>query len=132
MIKEATLGEPVDEITASEALAQELRASSGHCGWLRQTIASMSTEDLGLPHGMAVISLYAQERDRRVHIAKLCSDANVDEAQIHVLSAQVAILGAALQRAADKAGLSEAVKLRLGEALREELAEPQPRALPAG
>ena len=125
MVQEATMGEPVDEITAVEALAQELRASSGHCGWLRQTLASMTKEDLGTPAGMAVVNLYAAERDRRVHIAKLCQDADVDEAQITVLSAQVAVLGAALQRAADRAGMDAQMKLRLGAYLREELSEAQ-------
>jgi hypothetical protein len=131
-----TLGEPVEDITAVSALLSELYASTGHVAWLRQQIADMSTDALGTVEGQAIINLYNGERDRKTKIAKLCTEAGVDEAAVQVAEAQVTLLGSALARAADTAGLSVSMRQRLGAALRDELAaaqaKPQPLRLAAG
>jgi hypothetical protein len=128
-----TLGEPIEDVTAVGALLSELYASTGHVAWLRQQIADMSQDELGTTEGVAIISLYAAERDRKARIADLCSKAGVDEAAVRVAEVQVSILGQALSRAADDAGLSAAMRKRLGASLRNALAEAQahPQALPA-
>jgi hypothetical protein len=128
-----TLGAPVEDVTAVSALLSELYASTGHVEWLRQEIAAMSKADLGTVEGIALVRLYDSERDRKTRIAKLCSEAGVDEAAVRVAEVQVTILGNALQRACDTAGIDEATKRRIGAALRSELAaaqaQPQPPAL---
>lgn len=128
-----TLGAPIEDVTAVSALLSELYASTGHVEWLRQEIATMSKGDLGTVEGLALVRLYDTERDRKTRIAKLCSEAGVDEATVRVAEVQVTILGSALQRACDIAGVDEAMKRRIGAALRDELAaaqaQPQPRAL---
>lgn len=65
------LGEPVENVTALQALLQELWASTGRVGFLRQALADMSKDELGMPYGMAVTRLYSQERDRKANIARL-------------------------------------------------------------
>lgn len=131
-----TLGEPDDDITAIGALLSELYASTGHVAWLRQQIADMSPEHLGTIEGQAIINLYNSERDRKTKIAKMATEAGVDEAAVRVAEAQVSILGQALARACDAAGVSAPLRQRIGAALRDELAaaqaRPQPLRLAAG
>jgi hypothetical protein len=128
------LGTPDDSVTALQAMTSELYASSGHCGFLRQQLNDMSKDELATPYGQTIAGMYNAERDRRVRIAKMCIEAGVDEATIRLAEGQVALLGNALARAAEKAGLSGTVRKRLGAALRDELAtiEAKPQALPAG
>lgn len=126
-----TLGEPVEDVTAVGALLSELAASTAHVAWLRQEIAAMSKEDLGTVEGVAIISLYGLERDRKARIADLCSKAGVDEAAVRIAEAQVTLLGTALARACDKAGLSAEVRQRLGSCLRDELAAGEAKPQPA-
>ncbi|HEX4483526.1 MAG TPA: hypothetical protein VH081_07030 [Solirubrobacteraceae bacterium] len=125
-----TLGEPVQDVSAIGALLSELYASVGHVAWLRGQIADMSTDDLGTVEGQVIVRLYDTERDRKTHIAEMCMKAGVEEAQVRVMEAQVGLLGAALSKAADTAGLSKPMRQRLGQALREELAAVQAPALP--
>jgi hypothetical protein len=127
------MGRPDQDVTALGALLSELYASSGHVAWLRQQIADMTPDDLGTVEGQAIINLYNGERDRKANIAKLAISAGVDEAAIRVAEAQVTILGEALSRAADEAGLSAPMRQRLGAALRNALSEAQAKrpALPA-
>jgi hypothetical protein len=130
-----TLGEPIEDVTAVGALLSELYSSTGHVAWLRQEISGMSEDALGTLEGQAIIRLYDGERDRKARIAKLCTEAGVDEAAVRVAETQVTILGQALARACDTAGLSQPMRQRLGAALREQLAEAQVQpqaALPAG
>jgi methylphosphotriester-DNA--protein-cysteine methyltransferase len=131
-----TMGEPVEDVTALSALLSELYASTGHVAWLRQQIADMSPEHLGTVEGQAIISLYNSERDRKTKIAKMCTEAGVDEAAVRVAEAQVQILGTALARACDTAGISAPLRQRIGAALRDELAQaqakPEPLRLVAG
>jgi len=120
-----TMGEPIEDVTAVSALLSELYASTGHVAWLRQQIADMSEDALATIEGQAIIRLYDSERDRKARIAKLCTEAGVDEAAVRVAEAQVTILGQALSRACDTAGLSAEMRKRVGAALREELAAAQ-------
>jgi hypothetical protein len=127
------MGEPVENVTALQALLQELWASTGHVGWLRQQIADMGHDELGSTYGQAVTSLYNTERDRKTKIARLCIESGVDEAAIRVAEVQVTLVGQALAKAADTAGLSAEMRKRLGAAMREELAavDAQPHSLSA-
>jgi hypothetical protein len=120
-----TLGEPIENVTAVSALLSELYASTGHVEWLRQEIAVMSEDELAQIEGQAIVRLYDGERDRKTRIAKLCTEAGVDEAAVRVAETQVTILGSALARACDTAGLSAPMRQRLGAALRHELAQAQ-------
>lgn len=128
-----TLGEPIEDVTAVGALLSELYASTGHVAWLRQQIADMSQDELGTVEGAAIVRLYDSERALKTRIAKLCTEAGVDEAAVRVAEIQVSILGHALSRACDTAGVSARMRHRIGAALREELAaaNAQPQALPA-
>ncbi len=120
-----TLGEPIEDVTAVGALLSELYASTGHVAWLRQEIAGMSEDELAQIEGQAIVRLYDGERDRKTRIAKLCTEAGVDEAAVRVAETQVTILGNALARACETAGLSAPMRQRLGAALRHELAQAQ-------
>jgi hypothetical protein len=134
--KMITLGQPVEDVTALGCLLSELYASAGAVAWLRLQIADMTPDDLGTVSGQAIISLYNSERAFKTKIAKMCTEAGVDEAAIRVAETQVTIIGEAVSRAADEAGLSAPMRQRLGVALRNALSEaqgarPQP-ALVAG
>lgn len=121
MVEETGLGVPDEKITALGAMLQELYASNGHVGWLRRQISDMSQTQLATLEGQALVRLYDGERDRKVKIAKLCIEAGVDQARVMLMEKQVMLLGEALARAADTAGLSAPLRKRLGGALREEL-----------
>jgi hypothetical protein len=126
-----TMGQPIENVTALDALLQEMWASTGHVAWLRSQIADMSKDDLGTPEGIAIVRLYDGERDRKSRIARLAIESGVDAAAIRVAEAQMTILGTALSRACDTAGVSAPMRKRIGTALREELAaaEAAPQAL---
>jgi hypothetical protein len=128
-----SLGEPMKDISALDAMLSELYASCGHVSYLRQQIAESTPEYLGTLEGLAITSLYNSERDRKVRIAKQCIESGVAEAAIRVAETQIAVMGQALAKAADTAGLSEPMRARLGAALRDELAQAdaKPQALPA-
>jgi hypothetical protein len=132
MVQDTTLGEPI-ETDAKSALLSELYASTGHVAWLKQQLADLSKDELATPYGQAVVQLYNSERSRKSHVAELCIKGGLDEAAIHVLESQLTLLGTALAKACDTAGLSEPMRRRLGAALREELGalEAAPRALTA-
>lgn len=126
----AAHGEPVADVTAVGALLNELQHAAGHVFWLRQELSEMSEDDIGTLKYQALVSRFDTERDRLTRTAKLCTEANVDEASIRVAETQVTIMGNALVRACDATGLSPEVKRRLGSALRAELAaaEAKPQA----
>lgn len=131
-----TLGAPDTEVTALDAMLSELASSSGHAGWLRARIASMSEEELATPEGVAVVNLYDSERDRRVRIAKMCIEAGVDEAAIKVAEVQMMMLAQGLKNACDEVGMSDKMQRALGNSLRHNLerleAEQRPQKLIAG
>jgi hypothetical protein len=125
-----TLGEPIEDVTALGALLNELYQSTGHVGWLRRQIADMSQSQIATVEGQALIRLYDGERDRKVRIARLAIESGVDEAKVLVMESQCMILGEALARACDTAGLSAPLRQRVGAALRQELAGVSTPALP--
>lgn len=131
MVAESTLGAP-EEITALGALLDELYCSSGHVAWLRRQIRDMSQADLATVEGMAVMNLYNGERDRKARVARMAIDSGVDEARIRVMERQCQLLGEALSRACDTAGLSASMRKRVGAALRDELASVNQQAEGAG
>jgi hypothetical protein len=117
------MGAPAENVTALDALLQELYASTGHVGWLRQQIADLSQDELGMPYGQTLLNMYAGERDRKAKIARLAIESGVDEAAIRVAEAQLTALGTALSRACDTAGVSPKLRKAIGSALREHLSE---------
>jgi hypothetical protein len=120
------LGVPIEDITAPDALMGLLRATSGHVAWLHAQLADL--DDLADHEAQIIVKLYDAERDRLVRIGEACIRAGVAEAQVRIMSGQIAVLGSALQRAAAKAGLSDAQRQRLGAALRDELSKSETRA----
>lgn len=120
-----TYGEPVEDVSALNALLQELAAAVGHTAWLRARISDLSQDELGTTYGVALVRLYDSERDRKARMARLAIESGVDEAKIRVMEGQVRMLGEALARACDLAGLSEPVKRKVGAFLRNELAQAQ-------
>jgi methylphosphotriester-DNA--protein-cysteine methyltransferase len=117
-----TYGAPDENVTALDALLSELYASSGHVAWLRRQIADMSQSQIATIEGQALIRLYDGERDRKARIARLAIESGVDEAKVIVMEQQCLLLGEALSRACDTAGLSAPMRRRVGVALRTELA----------
>ena len=132
MVEEATLGiVEAAEITAKDAILQELAYSTAQVAWLRTQIAAMPPEELGTPYGITITRMYDAERQKKTDVARAAIQSGVDEAHIRVLSQQVTLLGQALAAAAETAGLTEPAKRRLGEALRQELALVNTPGLPA-
>jgi hypothetical protein len=125
-----TLGEPVEDVTALGALLAELYSATGHTAWLRRQISDMSQSQIATVEGQALIRLYDGERDRKVRIARLAIESGVDAARVLVMEQQCVLLGEALSRACDTAGLSAPLRKRVGAALREELAGVSTPALP--
>src|ERR1035437_9772153 len=67
--KMVMMGEPVTNVSARQALRQEMGPSTGHVSFLRQARADMGQEELGSPYGVAVTSLYKSERARKTRVA---------------------------------------------------------------
>jgi hypothetical protein len=82
----------------------------------------LSKEELGSPYGMQIIPSYGVERDRLAQVAKLCSDAHVDERLVAVQEQQTRLLGEALKAACLAIALPAKWQKQLGSALRSELA----------
>jgi hypothetical protein len=121
LAQEATFGDAKD-VTPPEALAGLLHATSAHVGWLAGTLASLSKEELGSPYGMQIIHSYGVERDRLGQVAKLCSDAHVDERLVALRETQTRLLGEALKAACLAIGMEQTQQLKLGAPLRSQLA----------
>jgi hypothetical protein len=119
--QEATFGDAKD-VTPPEALAGLLHTTSAHVGWLAGTLATLPKEALGSPYGMQLTHLYGVERDRLAQVAKLCSDAHVDERLVAIQEQQTRLLGEALRAACLSIGMKETQQRKLGTALRQELA----------
>lgn len=115
------MGIPVEDVTAPAALMGLLRATTGHTAWLHAQIGELT--DLSDHEAQVLMKLYDTERDRLARIAEACIRAGVAEAHVRVMTAQIEVLGSALQRAAHKAGLSPQQQRALGTALRDELAK---------
>jgi hypothetical protein len=112
---------PEDNVTALEALLTEMYATNAHVAWLRRQIADMSQAEIATVEGQAIVRLYDGERDRKVRIARMAIESGVDQARVILMEKQCQLLGEALSRACDTAGLSAPLRQRVGAALREEL-----------
>jgi hypothetical protein len=119
--QEATFGDAKD-VTPPEVLANLLRSTSAHVGWLGATLAGLSKEELGSPLGTQLVHQYGVERDRAAQVAKLCSDAKVDERLVAIAETQTRLLGEALKAACLAIGMKATQQTALGSALRSELA----------
>src|ERR1700730_7425307 len=65
---QATFGNPEqnEHVSARQALEQELAASIAHVGWLRAEVKAMAKDEISsTPAGRVLLSLYAEERDRK-------------------------------------------------------------------
>lgn len=113
------LGAPLSDIDGPRALAGLLRATAGHVSWIQAEIAGL--QDLANPEAQVLIDLYSQERDRLARIAQACVSSGIAERYVQVQEIQTVMLAEALRRAAERAGLTERQKRRLGKALRTEL-----------
>jgi hypothetical protein len=108
------LGAPV-ELPPIDALLAMLSIASGHVRWLRAEIAEL--ESLSGEEAPALLSLYAEERDRVARVAKACLDAGVAERQVKLAEQYGEALAAVLAAIFDDPDLS--------------LAEDRRRALPS-
>jgi hypothetical protein len=88
------LGGPI-VVQPVEALLGMLHLASGHVAWLREEIAAL--DDLSTPEGLALVSLYGEERDRVAKVAKACLDAGVAERQVRLAEAYGAALAELLK-----------------------------------
>ena len=114
------LGEPLADARPHAVLLALLRASAGHVEWLHSEVAELG--DLGTHEAQVILRLYDEERDRLTRIAKSCSEAGVEEAQINFQQAQALTLVRAVRSAAEEIGLRRAQLNALGTALRKHLA----------
>jgi hypothetical protein len=67
------------------------------------------------PRGLA--ELESQERDRCMHFAKLCRDAKLDERRVRLAERQVDTLELVLRAALERAGISDADRIRVIDAV---------------
>lgn len=115
------LGAPVGNIEPHRALAGLLRISGGHVVYLHHAVGAI--ENLADSESRVLIDLYDTERDRFARIAQACVSAGIAERHVQIEEIKLVALGQALSRAAEKAGLTDTQRRRLGAALRAELSK---------
>jgi len=115
------LGEPLADARPHAVLLGLLRASAGHVSWLQSEVGGL--HDLGTHESQVIIRLHDEERDRLVRIAKSCSEAGVELAEVQLQQAQALTIGHAVRSAAEEIGLGGAQLKALGTALRKHLAD---------
>jgi hypothetical protein len=91
-----TYGEDID-IDPHQALAAEVRRTSGHVAWLQQKIKDMEEDELfqltpGGKVASALLKTYQEERDRLVSVCKAAITAGVAERQITLAEEQGKLL----------------------------------------
>jgi hypothetical protein len=113
-------GAPI-EIRPLDALVQCVYVAAGHAEWLRTEILAL--ESLSGEEAPALLSLYAEERDRAARVAKACLDAGVAERQIRLAEEYGTALAELLQGvfADDALALSAAQRAELPGVLRRDL-----------
>jgi len=117
----ATLGTPLEDVTAPEALMGLLRASAGHVAWLRTAVAGL--ESLAGHEAEVLVRLYDSERDRLARIGEACIRAGVAERMVRMEQAKVETTLRAIREAAQDVGLNATELQALGIALRKRMAE---------
>jgi hypothetical protein len=114
------LGHPMTDARPHQVLLDLLRQGAGHVAWLNAEVGTL--EDLSAHESRVILRLYDEERDRLTRIAKACSQAGVDEAEIHLQQAHAELFVQAIYAAARDIGLDADQLGALGLALRKNLA----------
>lgn len=117
-----TLGEPLDEREAQphRVLLNLLRATAGHVAWLHTEIAEL--QDLGTREAEVMLRLYDAERDRATRIAKACSEAGVEEAQILLVQREATLVAQFMEAVFEDLRLTAGQRAAAGPAMRKHLA----------
>lgn len=113
------LGEPLADARPHAVLLGLLRASAGHVSWIGSEVAEL--KDLGTHESQVMLRLYDEERDRLTRIAKSCSEAGVEAAEVQLQQAQALSIAHAVRAAAEDIGLRQEQLAALGTALRKHL-----------
>lgn len=116
-----TMGQPLEAVTAPEALMGLLRSSAGHVAWLAEEVAAL--DSLAGHDAQVLVSLYDSERDRLTRVGEACIRAGVAESIVRVQQAHVAATLQAIRDAARDIGLNRDELQALGVALRKRLAQ---------
>ena len=94
-------GAPID-ISAEDALMQEVRRTAGHVAWLSHQIQAMdSKDDLAAMtlHGYkpsVILQLYQEERIHLVRVCKVAIDSGIAERQVQLAENQATLFAQAL------------------------------------
>lgn len=99
-----TMGEPVEHLTAPEALMSLLRGTAGAVEWIRGEVSQL--DGVSSHESRVLVEMYAQERDRLARVAEACSRAGVDAALVRMEQTKVSAVVSALKKAADDIGLN--------------------------
>lgn len=91
------------DVSPTEALLEEVRWSAGHVAWLREQIALYErreeiAEIITDPDMRALLTLYADERDRLVRVAKTTLDAGVEERRVQLAESQGELVAGGIRR----------------------------------
>jgi hypothetical protein len=115
------LGAPLDEREAQphRVLLNLLRATAGHVAWLHSEIGQL--EDLGTHEARVLLRMYDDERDRAARIAKACSEAGVEEAEVRMAQSQADLLVRFLTAVFEDLRLSDGQRAAAGPAMRKRL-----------
>ena len=111
-----SLGEPIEDVTAPEALLYLLRVTSGHVAWLHTELAHV--EDLSTREGEVIASRYDSERDRLTRISEACVKAGIAEALVKVEEAKTVAMVQAMHDVLGELRLTRGQRKALGPALR--------------
>jgi hypothetical protein len=113
-----TLAEPLSEQDASphRVLANLMRMAGGNVEWLDAEIRKL--EDLGTADAAAKLALYTQEREMTARVAKLASEAGVEQVEANLKQAQAVMMPEMVKTAAEQAGLNDKQVNALGVGLR--------------
>lgn len=116
-----SMGTPVEDITAPEALMGLLRASAGHVAWLQHEVAAL--DSLAGHEAAVVVQLYDSERKMLLQVGEACIRAGVAEHIVRMEQQQAMTTLQAIRDAAKDTGLNATQLQALGVALRRRLAE---------
>lgn len=116
-----TMGTPIEEITAPEALMGLLRASAGHVAWLQHEVAALDT--LASHEAAVVVQLYDSERKMLLQVGEACVRAGVAEHIVRMEQHKAELTLRAIRDAAGDTGLNATQLQALGVALRRRFAE---------
>lgn len=113
---------PVANAEPHMVLLEELSYSAGHVGWLRDAITKLDPAEIGGDRSKVLLHRYDDERDRLARIAKVCSEAGVEEARLQIDQARAAMMVSVIRDAAGEIGLNRDQLNALGSAMRGRLA----------